>query len=37
MKLLAIIICYNPDFALLIKNIAAFYNKVDKLLIWDNS
>lgn len=37
MKLLAIIICYNPDFALLIKNIAAFYTKVDKLLIWDNS
>lgn len=36
-KILAIVIIYNPDKYLLRKNIESFVRYVDKILIWDNS
>jgi rhamnosyltransferase len=37
MKVLAILIAYNPIFDDLTNNISAFINDVDRLIIWDNS
>lgn len=37
MKLIAIIIAYNPDLPLLKENIGAYYNLVDAVYVWDNS
>lgn len=36
-KILAVVITYNPEIELLIKDIESFYQNVDKTLIWDNS
>ena len=36
-KILAIIVTYYPEEALLRKNIQAFINDVDKVLIWENT
>ena len=36
-RILAIVVTYNPDKALLEKNISAFINDVDKVLIWENT
>jgi rhamnosyltransferase len=37
MKILAIVITYNPSIDDLITNISSFINFVDRLIIWDNS
>lgn len=37
MKIAAIVICYHPDELGLYKNIKAFINDVDKLIVWRNS
>ena len=37
MKLIAIIVTYNPELDLLKENIGAYYNFVDAIYIWDNS
>ena len=37
MKILAIIVTYFPERELLEKNIAAFINDVDRVLIWENT
>ena len=36
-KILAVIVVYNPELSLLLKNINALINNVDGLLIWNNS
>lgn len=36
-SILAVIILYQPDKSLLNRNVNAFINHVDKLLIWDNT
>lgn len=36
-KILAIVVLYNPDIALLQKNLSAFYQHVDKILLWNNN
>ena len=36
-RILAIVVTYNPDKALLEKNISVFINDVDKVLIWENT
>ena len=37
MKILAIVVTYFPDKELLEKNIAAYVNDVDRVLIWENT
>lgn len=37
MKIFAIVICYNPDFNLLLKNVSAYQAFVEKIIIWDNT
>lgn len=37
MKICAIVIVYNPDRELLMRNIAAFADGVDKIIVWRNS
>lgn len=37
MKILAIVVLYNPDTTLLQKNLSAFYLHVDKVLLWNNN
>lgn len=37
MKILAIVVTYYPEKELLEKNISAFINHVDKVLIWENT
>lgn len=37
MKILAVIVIYNPDWELLGNNIRAFYDHVDGILVWNNS
>ena len=36
-KILAIIVTYYPEKELLVKNVSAFINHVDKVLIWENT
>ena len=36
-SVLAVIVTYNPDRELLHKNLDAFVDDVDRLLIWDNT
>lgn len=36
-RIAAIIICYHPDEVVLLKNISAFADNVDKIIIWRNS
>lgn len=36
-KILAVVVTYYPDEELLTKNIQAFVNDVDKVLIWENT
>jgi len=37
MRLLAVIVVYNPDMALLRENISRFIGHVERLLVWRNS
>lgn len=37
MKILAVIVAYNPETNLIRKNIASFVDDVDKVLVWRNS
>ena len=37
MKILAVIVAYHPETSLIRRNIAAFVDDVDKILIWRNS
>ena len=37
MKILAIVVTYFPEKELLEKNISAFINDVDRVLIWENT
>jgi rhamnosyltransferase len=37
MKILAIIIAYNPSIDELTTNVSSFINSVDRLILWDNS
>lgn len=36
-KILAIVVLYNPDIKLLYKNISAFQQHVNKIILWNNS
>ena len=36
-KILAIVVTYYPEKELLISNINAFFNRVDKILVWENT
>lgn len=37
MKILAIVVAYEPDMELLMRNIGSFAGSVDKVLLWQNS
>ena len=37
LKILAVVVTYRPEKDLLIKNVAAFIDHVDKVLIWENT
>ena len=37
MRILAIVVTYYPEKELLKKNISAFIDHVDKVLIWENT
>ena len=36
-KILAIVVTYYPEKELLERNVQAFINRVDKVLIWENT
>ena len=35
-QILAIVVLYNPDIKLLRKNLSAFQQHVDKIILWNN-
>ncbi len=37
MRIFVIVVCYNPNFDLLLKNISAYQTSVEKIIIWDNT